>query len=151
MRQSRPEQPGFQYLILEGAEVGETSKIGHNCIIFNGGKVGEGCNIQCNTNIYHGVTLEDDVFIGPCAVFTNDLTPRAFDPKPPEEMVPTLVKKGASIGANATILCGITIGEYALIGAGAVITKDVPPREVWCGNPARFIRKVRKSEMGGRK
>ena len=140
MRQSRPEQPGFQYLILEGAEVGETSKIGHNCIIFGGGKVGEGCNIQCNTNIYHGVTLEDDVFIGPSATFTNDLTPRAFDPKPPEEMVPTLVKKGASIGANSTILCGITIGKYAAVGAGAVVIKDVPDYTLVVGNPARLMR-----------
>lgn len=144
MEDKKIPQAGFQYLVLEGAKVGETAKIGHNCIIFDKGVVGEGCNIQCNTNIYYGVTLEDDVFIGPSATFTNDLNPRAFLPKPPKKMVKTLVKKGASIGANATIVCGVTIGEYAAVGAGAVVTKDVPPYTLVAGNPAKVIKKITK-------
>jgi len=138
-------QDFFQYMVLQGGEVGEESRIGHNCVIFPNGKVGKRCNIQCNTNIYYGVTLEDDVFIGPSATFTNDLNPRAFKPKPPGNMIPTLVKKGASIGANATILCGITIGEYAAVGAGALVIKDVPPYTLVAGNPARVIKKITKN------
>jgi len=137
-------QDSFKYLVLDGAEVGETAKIGHNCIVFPNGKVGNGCNIQCNTNIYYGVTLEEDVFIGPSVTFTNDLNPRAFLPKPPEQMVPTLIKKGVSIGANATILCGITIGKYAAVGAGSVVIRDVPPYTLVAGNPARVIKKITK-------
>ena len=86
------------------------------------------------------MTVEDDVFIGPNATFTNDLFPRSKNPD--WKLSKTVIKKGASIGANATILCGITIGENAMIGAGSVVTKDVPDREVWIGNPARCIRKI---------
>jgi UDP-2-acetamido-3-amino-2,3-dideoxy-glucuronate N-acetyltransferase len=133
---------GFQYMVLPGAVVGETAKIGHNCVVYAGGTVSNGCSIQCNTDIFTGVTLEEDVFIGPSVTFTNDMTPRAYQKKG-GAFVPTLVKKGASIGANATILCGITIGEYACVGAGAVVTKDVPPRTVVVGNPARILRKLK--------
>lgn len=98
--------------------------------------VGNGCKIQNGAQLFEGVTLEDDVFIGPCAVFTNVTTPRAFINRR-AEFKPTLVKKGASVGANATILCGVTIGEYAMVGAGAVVTKSVPPHMLVLGAPAR--------------
>jgi UDP-2-acetamido-3-amino-2,3-dideoxy-glucuronate N-acetyltransferase len=100
--------------------------------------VGSGCKIQNNVSIYKGVTLEDDVFCGPSMVFTNVLTPRAFVERK-DEFAPTLVKCGATIGANATIVCGNTIGEYAMIGAGAVVTKNIPPYALVVGNPARRI------------
>ena len=133
---------GFQYLVLPGGKVGEGTKIGHNCIVFGGGVVGKNCKIQCNTEIFTGVTIEDDVFLGPHVCFTNDLTPRAYEAKG-GKFIPTLVKKGASIGANSTIVCGITIGRYAAVGAGSVVTKDVPPRTLVVGNPARVIRKLK--------
>ena len=105
--------------------------------IFDGAIIGDRCNIQAGALIFNGVTLEDDVFIGPGVVFTNDKLPRAYIKV--DEFEKTLVKKGASIGANATIICGITIGEYALVGAGAVVTKDVPDNTIVAGNPARII------------
>ncbi len=100
--------------------------------------IGANVKIQNNVSVYEGVTLEDDVFCGPSIVFTNILTPRsAFPRNRSEDNLPTLVKRGASLGANATIVCGHTIGEHALVGAGAVVTKDVPPYAVVLGNPAR--------------
>ena len=123
------------------SQVREKSVIGSNCVISKdtyidtGVKVGANCKIQNSVSIYQGVTIEDDVFVGPNACFTNDRVPRAFDPE--WEIVPTLVKKGASIGANATIICGITIGEYAMVAAGSVVTKDVEPYSLVMGNPAR--------------
>ena len=132
----------FEYLVLEGGKVGEGSKLGHNVIVFKDGIIGKNCKIQCNTEIFTGVTLEDDVFLGPHVCFTNDLTPRAYAPKG-GKYVPTLIKKGASIGANSTIVCGITIGRYAAVGAGSVVTKDVPPRTLVAGNPAKIIRKLK--------
>ncbi len=101
-------------------------------------KIGNRCKIQNNVSVYPGVTLEDDVFCGPSCVFTNVINPRAFIERK-DEFKPTLVKKGATIGANATIVCGHTIGQYALIGAGAVITKDVPDYALMVGVPARQI------------
>lgn len=122
--------------VMAGAQIGENCTIGHNCLIAGRTKIGNGVKIQSNTDVWDLVTLEDDVFVGPSAVFTNDLNPRAAYPKH-GEFVPTLIKKGASIGANATIVCGITIGESAFIGAGAVVTKNVPAYAICYGNPAK--------------
>lgn len=137
-----------------GVEVGDGTKIWHFCHVLSGTKlgprcilgqnvmigprvvIGAGCKIQNNVSIYEAVTLEDDVFCGPSCVFTNVLTPRAFVERK-SEFLPTVVRKGASIGANATIVCGVTIGRYALIGAGAVVTRDVRDHEIVVGNPAR--------------
>jgi acetyltransferase-like isoleucine patch superfamily enzyme len=96
--------------------------------------------VKCGVQLWDGVTLEDDVFVGPNATFTNDLEPRSRNDA--AKLLPTLVKKGASIGANATILPGLTIGEGAMVGAGAVVTKDVPPRTLVVGNPARVVRSL---------
>ena len=121
--------------VMPGAYIGDRCSIGQGCFI---GKVriGAGCRIQNNVSIYDGVTLEDDVFLGPSCVFTNVKHPRAHVPRK-DEYARTLVCKGATIGANATILCGITIGEYAMIGAGAVVTRDVPPHALVIGAPGR--------------
>lgn len=122
-------------------QIRENSFIGENCIIGKDGyvaqmvKIGSGCKIQNGVSIYSGVTIEDDVFIGPCATFTNDRVPRAFNLD--WVITPTLIKKGASIGANATIVCGVTLGEYSMVAAGAVVTKDVKPYSLVIGNPAR--------------
>ena len=122
------------------SQIRENAMIGENCIISKDTyidvqvKIGNSCKIQNSVSIYQGVTIEDDVFVGPSACFTNDKVPRAFDPE--WEITPTFVKKGASIGANATIVCGITIGEYAMVAAGSVVTKDVEPYSLVMGNPA---------------
>ena len=121
--------------IDSGAEIGENCIIGQNVYIGKNVKIGNGCKIQNNVSIFNGVTLEDDVFCGPSCVFTNVLTPRAFIERK-DEFSFTLVEKGASIGANATILCGTNIGRYSLIGAGAVITKDVKQHTIMIGVPA---------------
>lgn len=128
--------------IQEGAVIGENCVLGQNVNVGSGVIIGDGCKIQNNVSIYKGVTLEDHVFCGPSCVFTNDLTPRAEFPKGEERRIKTLVKRGASIGANATIVCGVTIGAYAMIGAGAVVTKDVPDYTLVTGVPAREIGKV---------
>jgi UDP-2-acetamido-3-amino-2,3-dideoxy-glucuronate N-acetyltransferase len=145
----------------EGAEIGEGTKIWHFCHIMSGAKIGRNCSIgqnvniaskavigngvkiQNNVSIYDGVEIEDDVFCGPSCVFTNVINPRAFVERK-DEYRKTIVKKGASIGANATIVCGVTIGEYALIGAGSVVTRDVPDYAVVYGNPARVKEKLDK-------
>jgi UDP-2-acetamido-3-amino-2,3-dideoxy-glucuronate N-acetyltransferase len=124
--------------VLGNTRIGERCSIGQNVMVGPDVTVGSGCKIQNNVSIYNGVTLEDDVFCGPSMVFTNVLTPRAFVERK-NEFAPTLVKRGATIGANATIVCGNTIGEYAMVGAGAVVTKDVPPYALVVGNPARRI------------
>ena len=126
-----------QSQIREGAVLGAGCVIGKNVYVDAGVKIGRRVKIQNNVSVYHGVTVEDDVFIGPSAVFSNDMYPRAFSEE--WEVVPTVVKKGASIGANATIRCGVTIGEYAMIGAGSVVTKDVPAYALMLGNPARRV------------
>jgi UDP-2-acetamido-3-amino-2,3-dideoxy-glucuronate N-acetyltransferase len=124
--------------LLTGVRVGRNCRIGQNVVIGPHVQVGDNVKIQNNVSIYQGVTLEDDVFCGPSLVFTNVHTPRsAFPRNRSEDFLPTLVKRGASLGANATIVCGCTIGEYALIGAGAVVTRDVPAYAVVYGNPAR--------------
>ena len=123
--------------VLSGSEIGANCVIGQNVMIGPRVRVGSGCKIQNNVSIYQGVTLEDEVFCGPSAVFTNVITPRAFIDRK-TEFRPTLVRRGASIGANATIICGTTIGTYAMVAAGAVVTRDVPPHSLVVGAPARF-------------
>ena len=122
--------------IRKGAKIGKNCNIGKDVYIDVGVEIGNNVKIQNGVSVYHGVKVEDDVFLGPHMTFTNDLYPRAFNED--WEVVPTLVKKGVSIGAHATIVCGVTIGEYAMIGAGAVVTKDVPPFGLVFGNPARL-------------
>jgi len=122
--------------ILRNTKIGKHCIIGQNCMIGPDVMIGNFCKIQNNVSIYKGVTLEDKVFIGPSAVFTNVLTPRAFIERK-NEFLPTLVKTGATVGANTTIVCGNTIGKYAMIGAGAVVVSDVEDYALYLGNPAR--------------
>lgn len=125
--------------IQSGAEIGENCSLGQNVNVSNNVKIGNGCKLQNNVSLYEGVELEDYVFCGPSCVFTNDLTPRAKYPKGPVGYKKTLIKTGASIGANATIVCGHTVGEWALIGAGAVVTADVLPHSLMLGVPAKRV------------
>ncbi len=123
--------------IQSGAEIGEKCSLGQNVNVANNVKIGNGVKIQNNVAVYEGVELEDYVFCGPSCVFTNDLTPRAKYPKGRAAYKKTLVKTGASIGANATVVCGHTIGEWALIGAGAVVAQNVPAHALMLGVPAK--------------
>ncbi|WP_394985528.1 acyltransferase [uncultured Helicobacter sp.] len=143
-------------VIDEGASIGRDSKIWHFCHIFGSSVIGANCSIgqncmiaqnvhignnvriQNNVSVVEGVRIDDDVFIAPSVVFTNIKTPRAFISRK-DEYQPTLLERGCSIGANATIICGNTIGAYALIGAGAVVSNDVPPHALVVGNPARLV------------
>ena len=125
--------------IQTGAIIGEQCSLGQNVNIGSKVVIGNHVKIQNNVSIYEGVTVEDDVFCGPSCVFTNDLTPRSRYPKGRENYKKTVIKKGASIGANATIVCGNIIGEYAMIAAGAVVTHDVPAYALMAGIPARQI------------
>lgn len=125
--------------IQKGAEIGENCSIGQNVNISNDVKIGNGVKIQNNVSVYEGVELEDYVFCGPSMVFTNDLTPRSKYPKGKVGYKKTLVKYGASIGANATIVCGHTIGRWAMIASGAVVTKDVKAYALMAGVPAKQI------------
>ena len=127
-------------VILENASIGKNCNINCNVFIENDVKIGNNVTIKSGVQIWDGITLEDNVFIGPNATFTNDLLPRSK--QYPKKFSRTLIKKGASVGANATILAGIIIGENALIGAGSVVTKDVPNNEIWIGNPAKFHKKL---------
>lgn len=142
-------------IVEDGAEVGEDTRIWHHCHIRTGARIGNGCvlgknvfvdsaaalgngvKVQNNVSVYSGVTLEDDVFVGPSAVFTNDLHPRAANPD--WEITNTTVRRGASIGANATIICGNDIGSHAMVGSGAVVTSPVEDHALVVGNPARVI------------
>jgi acetyltransferase-like isoleucine patch superfamily enzyme len=124
--------------ILLGAVIGNDCNIGEGCYLENYVRIGNGVTIKNNVAIWDNITIEDEVFIGPAAVFTNELKPRAQNKRKPEELTGTLIKRGATIGANSTVICGITIHEYAFIGAGSVITRDVPPYHIVYGNPARF-------------
>ena len=124
--------------ITSGTVIGKNCKIGQNVVVSPGSHIGNNVKIQNNVSIYGGVTLEDDVFCGPSMVFTNIATPRSAIPRNTmDDYLPTLIKRGASIGANATIVCGHTIGEYAFVGAGSVVTRDVPAYALVYGNPAR--------------
>ncbi|MGV0939595.1 acyltransferase [Empedobacter falsenii] len=143
---------------VQSTQIGENTSVWQFCVILKGAKIGNNCNINCQVfiendvvigdnvtikpgvQIWDGITLEDNVFVGPNVTFTNDLFPRSKNSN--FELKKTVIKKGASIGANATILAGITIGENAMIGAGSVVTKDVPDNEIWVGNPAKFLRKT---------
>lgn len=133
--------------VMPGCEIGENCNLGQNVVVSPGVKLGRNVKVQNNVSIYTGVICEDDVFLGPSMVFTNILNPRSAIVRR-DKYIATLVKKGASIGANATIICGNTIGEYAMIGAGAVVTKDVKPYALVLGNPARQVGWV--SEYGHR-
>jgi UDP-2-acetamido-3-amino-2,3-dideoxy-glucuronate N-acetyltransferase len=123
---------------MTGCEIGEKCNIGQNVVVSPGVVLGKNVKVQNNVSIYTGVICEEDVFLGPSMVFTNILNPRSAVIRK-DQYVKTLVKKGASIGANATIVCGITIGEYAFIGAGAVVVKDVDAYALVLGNPARHV------------
>ncbi len=129
--------------IQKDAQIGQECMIGHNCFVASGAIVGNHVKLEANIDVWKGVVLEDWVFVGPSAVFTNDMTPRAKYPKRKYtqygKWLPTIVKEGATIGANATILCGVTIGKSALIGAGAVVTKDIPDYGLVVGVPAKRI------------
>ena len=133
--------------IMPDCVIGERCNIGQNVVISPGVVLGNNVKIQNNVSVYTGVVCEDDVFLGPSCVFTNVLNPRSAIPRK-DQYRKTLVRRGATIGANATIVCGHTIGEYALIGAGAVVTKDVPPYALVVGNPSKQIGWV--SEYGHR-
>lgn len=124
--------------VMSGAIIGERSSLGQNVVVMNGTRIGDNVKIQNNVSIYEGVTLEDDVFCGPSMVFTNVINPRSHVSRK-DEYRPTLVKRGASIGANATIVCGSTLGEYSFVGAGAVVARDVPAYALMVGVPARQI------------
>lgn len=124
--------------ISAGCRLGAYCSIGQNVFLGRGVTIGNNVKIQNNVSLYTGVTCEDHVFLGPSCVFTNVINPRSFIERK-NEFRPTLVKEGASIGANATVICGHTIGKYALVGAGAVVTKDVPDYALVVGNPARII------------
>ena len=121
--------------IMKGSTIGDNSIVGQNVMIGPNVKIGNRCKIQNNVSVYEGVEIEDDAFLGPSCVFTNVINPRAFINRK-SEFKKTWVKRGATIGANATIICGVEIGEYALIGAGAVITKNVKNFSIMVGNPA---------------
>jgi UDP-2-acetamido-3-amino-2,3-dideoxy-glucuronate N-acetyltransferase len=121
--------------VRNSATVGDECVIGRNVYLDANTVIGSRVKIQNNVSVYQGVTIEDEVFVGPCVVFTNDLRPRAQNPD--WTITPTLIRRGASIGANATLICGITVGEGAMIAAGSVVTKDVEPYQLVRGNPAR--------------
>ena len=124
--------------VMKGAEIGENCSLGQNVVVMPNVRIGNNVKIQNNVSVYEGVTLEDDVFCGPSCVFTNVTTPRAHVSRK-AEYVATLVRRGASIGANATIVAGTTLGEFAFIGAGAVVTSDVAPHALMLGVPARRV------------
>ncbi len=124
--------------ILSNTQIGENCSFGQNCVVGPNVSIGDNVKVQNNISIYEGVTVEDDVFIGPSVVFTNVINPRSFIVRKTEYQK-TLIKKGVSIGANSTIICGNTLGEYAFVGAGTVVTKNVPNFGLVVGNPARRI------------
>jgi acetyltransferase-like isoleucine patch superfamily enzyme len=136
----------FAFVNLYGCEVGDESKIGTFVEIQKGAKIGSRVKVSSHTFICEGVSIEDEVFIGHGVMFINDKYPRAatstgqLQTEADWVCTPTLIQRGASIGSNATILCGVTIGEGAIVGAGSVVTRDIPPRSIAAGNPARVIR-----------
>lgn len=138
----------FDFTNLYGCEIGDNTRIGTFVEIQKNARIGKNCKISSHSFVCEGVTIEDNVFIGHNVTFINDLFPRAtrHDGKLQTDddwtCIPTLVKKGASIGSSSTLLCGITIGENAIIGAGSVVTKDVPPNTIVAGNPAKIVRTI---------
>lgn len=126
-------------VVLPGAKIGENCNLCSHCFIENEVEIGNNVTIKCGVQIWDGMKIEDNVFIGANVTFTNDKYPRS---KQAYELLPIKIMKGASIGAGAVILGGVTIGENAMIGIGSVVTKDVPAGEVWVGNPAHFLKKV---------
>lgn len=130
--------------VLSNSKIGSNCSFGQNCVVGPKVTIGNGVKVQNNISIYEGVEVEDDVFLGPSMVFTNVINPRSFIVKK-EEFKKTLLKKGCSIGANATVICGVTIGAYALIGSGAVVNKDVKPYALMVGVPAKQIGWVSKA------
>lgn len=136
----------FSFVNLYGCDIGDDTKIGAFVEIQKGVRIGQRCKVSSHTFVCEGVTIEDEVFVGHNVTFINDLYPQAANAEGKLQTecdwkcVPTVVKRGASIGSGATILCGITVGERAIIGAGSVVTKDVPPYAVVAGNPAKILR-----------
>ncbi|MBO4732115.1 MAG: N-acetyltransferase [Spirochaetaceae bacterium] len=128
-------------VVLPEARIGDNCNICANVFIENDVVIGNNVTVKCGVQLWDGLTVEDGVFIGPNVTLTNDLFPRSK--QYPQKFEKTIIKKGASIGANSTILAGITIGENAMIGAGSVVTKDVPANTLWYGNPAKFIRELK--------
>ena len=143
----------YAFVNLYGCEIGDESKIGAFVEIQKGVRIGRRVKVSSHSFICEGVTIEDEVFIGHGVMFINDKYPRAttqgggLQTEADWECIPTLVERGASIGSNATILCGVTIGERAIVGAGSVVTHDVPPGAIVAGNPARLLRKI-ESKIG---
>jgi len=137
------------FINLYGCRIGDNTKIGPFVEIQKNVTVGRNCKIQSHSFLCEGVSIEDEAFIGHGVMFINDRYPRsatasgALQTEADWKVLPTVIKKGASIGSNATILCGVTVGEGAIVGAGSVVTKDVPPRTIVAGNPAKVIRKIR--------
>ncbi len=138
----------FDFVNAYGCSIDDNSKVGAFVEIQKGSTIGKNCKISSHTFICEGVHIKDNCFIGHGVMFTNDLFPRATNPDGSQQtdedwnLIETQIEKGASIGSNATILCGVTIGENALVGAGAVVTKDVPANTIVAGNPARIIKKI---------
>ena len=126
--------------ICAGARIGAGVSLGQNVFVGNKVVIGDRCKIQNSVSVYNGVTIGDDVFVGPNACFTNDKVPRAFNED--WSVTPTRLENGCSIGANATLVCGITVGEYAMVAAGSVVTKDVAPYTLVMGNPARPVARI---------
>ena len=144
----------YDFVNLYGCEIGDHTKIGTFVEVQKGAKIGKHCKISSHSFICEGVTIEDDVFIGHNVTFINDMYPRAtvdgggLQTEDDWVCIPTLVKKGASVGSSVTLLAGVTVGEKAIVGAGSVVTKDVPPGTIVAGNPARILRKIDKEKTG---
>jgi len=132
--------------IMSKAKIGENCNIGQNVFVADDVSVGNNCKIQNNVSLYTGVIIEDNVFIGPSVVFTNIRNPRSFINRK-DEYMKTIIKVGSTIGANSTIVCGVSIGEYSFIGAGSVVTKTIPPYSFVYGNPAKIEGKISKDLM----
>lgn len=129
-------------VVLPNARIGENCNVCSHCFIENDVIIGNNVTIKCGVQIWDGIRVEDNVFIGPNVTFTNDRFPRSK--QYPEVFEKTIIRKGASLGAGTTVLCGIEIGENAMIGAGSVVTKNIPANELWVGNPAHFVKKIEK-------
>ncbi len=142
-----------RFINLYGCEIGDETKIGAFVEVQKKAKIGKRCKISSHTFVCEGVTIEDNVFVGHGVTFINDTYPRAANPdgslqtEADWKVETTLVKKGASIGSGSTVLCNVTIGENAIVGAGSVVTKDVPPHTIVAGNPARVLRKISQKKM----